>query len=38
MTVDQMPLYPDEAVIAVAVLGPRRAKEWPAKYKSKYVG
>jgi hypothetical protein len=25
---DQMPLYPDEAAIAAAVLGPRRAREW----------
>jgi hypothetical protein len=29
MTLDQMPLYPDEAAIAVAVLGPKRAKDWP---------
>jgi hypothetical protein len=26
---DQIPLYPDEATIAVAVLGQKRAKEWP---------
>jgi hypothetical protein len=25
---DQMPLYPDEATIAAAVLGTKRAKEW----------
>jgi len=30
MTMDQMPLYPDEATIAVAVLGLKRAKEWPS--------
>jgi hypothetical protein len=29
MTTDQMPLYPDEAMIAAAVLGPKRAKDWP---------
>jgi hypothetical protein len=29
MTTDQMPLYPDEEMIAVAVLGPKRAKDWP---------
>jgi hypothetical protein len=28
MTADEMPLYPDEAAIAVAVLGPKRAKDW----------
>jgi hypothetical protein len=28
MTLEQMPLYPDEAAIAVAVLGQTRAKEW----------
>jgi len=28
MTMDQMPLYPDEAMIAVAVLGSKRAKQW----------
>jgi hypothetical protein len=27
-TMDQMPLYPDEAMIAVAVLGAKRAKNW----------
>jgi hypothetical protein len=26
---DRTPLYPDEATIALAVLGPKRAKEWP---------
>ena len=26
---DEMPLFPDEATIAVAVLGPKRAKDWP---------
>jgi len=25
---DQMPLYPDETTIAVAVLGSKRAKQW----------
>jgi hypothetical protein len=29
MNQDQMPLYPDEAMIAAAVLGPKRAKDWP---------
>jgi hypothetical protein len=29
MTLDQIPLYPDEAAIAVAVLGSKRAREWP---------
>jgi hypothetical protein len=29
MTREQMPLYPDEAMIAAAVLGPKRAKSWP---------
>jgi hypothetical protein len=29
MTLDQMPLYPDEAAIAAAVLGNKRAKDWP---------
>ena len=28
---DHIPLYPDEATIAALVLGPKRAKEWPAK-------
>jgi hypothetical protein len=28
-TIDQMPLFPDEATIALAVLGPKRAKDWP---------
>jgi hypothetical protein len=27
-TTDIMPLYPDEATIAVAVLGSKRAKQW----------
>jgi hypothetical protein len=36
---DEVPLiYPDEAVIAVAVRGAKRAKDWPAKYESKSVG
>jgi hypothetical protein len=26
-----MPLYPSESEIAVAVMGSKRAKEWPAK-------
>jgi hypothetical protein len=30
MTADEMPIYPDEAMIAVAVLGPKRAKDWPS--------
>jgi hypothetical protein len=29
MTLDPIPLYPDEATIAVAVLGSKRAKKWP---------
>jgi hypothetical protein len=29
MIMDEMPLYPDEAAIAAAVLGTKRAKEWP---------
>jgi hypothetical protein len=29
MTLDEMPLYPDEAAIAVAMLGQNRAKDWP---------
>jgi hypothetical protein len=29
MTWVHMPLYPDEAAIAVAVLGHKRAREWP---------
>jgi hypothetical protein len=29
MTSDQMALYPDESEIAIAVLGPKRAKNWP---------
>ncbi len=30
MTPDQMPLYPDEVTIAIAVLGAKRAKDWPS--------
>ena len=29
VTVVHMPLYPSEADIAVLVLGPKRAKDWP---------
>jgi hypothetical protein len=28
---ESMPLYPDEDRIAVEVMGPRRAKDWPEK-------
>lgn len=30
---NQMPLYPDEDQIALAVMGPKRAKEWRSKAK-----
>ncbi|CAN7383391.1 hypothetical protein LJR220_003408 [Bradyrhizobium sp. LjRoot220] len=30
---DHMPLYPDEETIAREVMGPKRAKDWPAKAK-----
>jgi len=30
VTWDNVPLYPSEAEIAVLVLGPSRAREWPA--------
>ncbi|MGY3130881.1 hypothetical protein ACVWZM_001563 [Bradyrhizobium sp. USDA 4501] len=28
---DRMPLFPDEKMIAAAVMGSARAKDWPAK-------
>jgi hypothetical protein len=30
---DHIPLYPDEETIALEVMGPKRAKDWPAKAK-----
>jgi hypothetical protein len=30
-TLDPMPLYPDEDRIALEVMGPKRAKDWPEK-------
>lgn len=29
--IDRMPLYPDEAAVAAAVMGPKRARDWPEK-------
>ncbi|MCC8949296.1 hypothetical protein H8A97_30395 [Bradyrhizobium sp. Arg62] len=28
---DHMPLFPDEETIALEVMGPKRARDWPAK-------
>ncbi len=28
--IEDMPLFPDEKAIALAVMGPKRAKDWPA--------
>jgi len=30
LTIDELPLYPSEEQLAIALLGPERAHEWPA--------